>query len=110
RGGENIYPAEVEAFVRTHPSIADIAIVGVPSMLYGEEVCAAVVLRPGEQLTHEALIAFCTDRIAREKIPSLMMTVPELPVGATGKVDKVELRTSAIACFGRQADADITTA
>lgn len=110
RGGENIYPAEIEAYVRTHPSIADVAIVGVPSMMFGEEVCAVVVLKTGEQLTHEELTAFCADRIAREKIPSLMMTVAQLPVGATGKVDKVELRTSAIACFDRQADADITTA
>jgi fatty-acyl-CoA synthase len=110
RGGENVYPAEVEAFVRTHPHVADVAVVGVPSMMYGEEVCAAVVVKPGERLVQDELADYCSSRIAREKAPSLVMFVDVLPVGATGKVDKSELRAMAIACFNRQADADITTA
>jgi fatty-acyl-CoA synthase len=110
RGGENVYPVEVEALIRTHPSVADVAVIAVPSMMYGEEVGAIVVLKPGESLTQEELAVFCESRLSREKIPSLMMTVAALPVGATGKVDKAELRTVAIAAFNRQADADITTA
>jgi fatty-acyl-CoA synthase len=110
RGGENVYPVEVEALIRTHPSVADVAVIAVPSMMYGEEVGAIVVLKPGESLTQEELAVFCESRLSREKIPSLMMTVAALPVGATGKVDKAELRTIAIAAFNRQADADITTA
>ncbi|HKW45513.1 MAG TPA: AMP-binding protein [Candidatus Eremiobacteraceae bacterium] len=110
RGGENVYPAEVEEFVRTYPQVADVAIFGVPSMMYGEEVCAAVVAKPGETIEHDELTAFCERGIAREKVPSLVMTVDALPVGATGKVDKSTLLALAIACFNRQADADITTA
>jgi fatty-acyl-CoA synthase len=110
RGGENIYPAEVEAFLRTHPLVADIAVFGVPSETFGEEVCAAVVVKPGEKLAHDELTAFCGNRISPEKIPSLMMTLEALPVGATGKVEKSELRRMAIDRFSRQADADISTA
>jgi fatty-acyl-CoA synthase len=110
RGGENVYPVEVETLIRTHPRVADVAVIAVPSMMYGEEVCAAVVLKPGETLTQEELAAYCESSLSREKIPSLMMTVDALPVGATGKVAKSDLRIMAIACFNRQADADITTA
>ncbi len=110
RGGENVYPVEVEMVIRTHQSVADVAVIAVPSMMYGEEVCAVVVPKPGENLTQEELAAYCDRSLSREKIPSLLMTVEALPVGATGKVDKTELRIMAIACFNRQADADITTA
>jgi len=110
RGGENVYPAEVEMCLRAHAALADVAVFGVPSMMYGEEVCAAVVLKPGASLAADELAAYCGGRIAREKAPSLVMPVEALPVGATGKVDKSALRALAIACFNRQADADISTA
>ncbi len=110
RGGENIYPAEVEAFLRTNPKIGDVAVVGVPSMMYGEEVCAAIVVAPNAALTETELIAFCENRIAREKIPSLVMMVDALPLTASGKVRKPDLLAMAIERFNRQADADIATA
>jgi fatty-acyl-CoA synthase len=110
RGGENIFPAEVEAFLRTNPKIRDVAIVGVPSMMYGEEVCAVVVPAAGATLTESELAAFCENRIAREKIPSLLMLLKELPMTGSGKVRKADLRAMAIERFNRQADADIATA
>jgi len=110
RGGENVYPAEVEMCLRPHAALADVAVFGVPSMMYGEEVCAAVVLKPGASLAQDELAAFCGNLIAREKAPTLVMPLEALPVGATGKVDKIALRALAIACFNRQADADISTA
>lgn len=110
RGGENVYPAEIEMCLRRHPALADVAVFGVPSMMYGEDVCAAVVLKPGASLAQDDLAAYCDARIAREKVPSLVMPVEALPVGATGKVDKPALRALAIAHFNRQADADISTA
>jgi fatty-acyl-CoA synthase len=110
RGGENIYPAEVEAFLRTNPKIGDVAVVGVPSMMYGEEVCAVVVPAGSAMITELELVAFCENKIAREKIPSLLMLLKELPLTGSGKVRKNDLRAMAIERFNRQADADIATA
>ena len=110
RGGENVYPADVEAFLRTNPKIGDVAVVGVPSMMYGEEVCAAVVLASGEALADGELAVFCENRIAREKIPSLVMVLEALPLTGSGKVRKADLKAMAIERFNRQADADIATA
>src|SRR4051812_12955974 len=93
RGGENIYPREIEEFLHTHPKIADAQVVGVPHERYGEEVLACVVLRnAGDPVTLEDLRAFCTDRLAHYKIPSRLQVLDSFPMTVSGKVRKVELR------------------
>ncbi|MFI5908387.1 AMP-binding protein [Dactylosporangium sp. NPDC051541] len=98
RGGENIYPREVEEFLHTHPDILDAQVIGVPDARYGEEVMAWVTLRPGATApTVEALRAFCHGRLATYKIPRYLKIVEEFPLTVTGKVRKVEMRARAVA-------------
>ena len=91
RGGENIYPREIEEFLYTHPGVSDVQVIGVPSERYGEEVMAWVKLREGEHLTDEALVAFCRGKIATYKIPRYLRTVQEWPMSGT-KIQKYVLR------------------
>lgn len=92
-GGENIYPAELERFLYTHPKLAEVAVIGVQDEQWGEAVCAVVVLREGETLTLDELRAFCEGRIARYKMPRRLIIRKEpLPVNLTGKLLKGELR------------------
>jgi long-chain acyl-CoA synthetase len=93
RGGFNVYPREVEEVLMTHPAISLCAIVGVPDERLGEEVKAFVVLKPGAELTEEALIVWCRDQMAAYKYPRSVEFRSELPTGATGKVLKRMLRT-----------------
>ena len=99
RGGENVYPREVEEFLYTHTSVLDVQVVGVPSETYGEEVMAWVTVRPGHTVTDEDLVAFCHGRIATFKIPRFWKFVDEFPTTVTGKVQKFRLREAAIAEF-----------
>jgi fatty-acyl-CoA synthase len=92
RGGENIYPREVEEFLYTHPAIADVQVIGVPDERYGEAVCAWVVLRDGAELDDEELKDFCAGQIARFKIPRYVRFVDEFPMTVTGKVQKFKMR------------------
>ncbi|MDQ3154195.1 MAG: AMP-binding protein, partial [Actinomycetota bacterium] len=93
RGGENVYPREIEEFLHTHPDIVDVQVIGVPDARYGEELCAWVQLRDGAaELTAEALREFCTGRLAHYKIPRYVHIVTEFPMTVTGKVRKVEMR------------------
>jgi fatty-acyl-CoA synthase len=110
RGGENVYPREIEEFLYGHPKISDVQVIGVPSKRLGEEVCAVVKVKPGETLTAEELIAYCEDKIARPKVPALVMFVDAYPMTASGKVQKYKLREQAIEQFGRQVDAAVQTA
>ena len=97
RGGENIYPREIEEFLYTHPKIADVQVVGVPHERYGEEVLACVILRdPGEPLTLEEVRGFCEGRLAHYKIPSLLQVMDAFPMTVSGKVRKIELRERAV--------------
>jgi fatty-acyl-CoA synthase len=97
RGGENVYPREVEEFLYTHPDVADVQVIGVPDATYGEELMAWVVLRPGaEPLTAEAVLAFCTGKLAHYKIPRYVHVVDGFPMTVTGKVRKVEMREQAV--------------
>jgi fatty-acyl-CoA synthase len=90
RGGENIYPAEVENFLLQHPSISDAAVFGIPDELYGEKVCAWIRCR--EPVEPETIIAWCRDRMAHHKIPALVRVVETFPMTVTGKIQKFAMR------------------
>ena len=92
RGGENIYPLEIEEFFFTHPEIEDATILGVPDEKYGEEVCLWVRIREGSTITPEAIRDFCKGQIAHDKIPRYIEIVDEFPMTVTGKIRKVEIR------------------
>jgi fatty-acyl-CoA synthase len=97
RGGENVYPREIEEFLYTHPDIADVQVIGVPDDYYGEELCAWVVLREGAALDEEALREWCRGKIARFKIPRYVRAVDGFPLTVTGKVQKYLMREQEIA-------------
>jgi fatty-acyl-CoA synthase len=92
RGGENVYPREIEEFLFRHPKIADVAVIGVPDTRYGEEVCAWVRLRAGEDATEEDIRCFCRDQIAHYKVPRYVRFVDAFPTTVTGKVQKYLMR------------------
>jgi fatty-acyl-CoA synthase len=92
RGGENIYPREVEEFLYRHPKIQDVQCVGVPDKKYGEELCACVILRPGMQADAEEIRAFCQEQIAYYKVPRYIVFVDAFPMTVTGKIQKFVLR------------------
>jgi len=97
RGGENIYPREIEEFLHTHPDVLDAQVVGVPDQRYGEELCAWITMRAGAPaLTAEAVHEFATGRLAHFKIPRYVLVVPEFPMTVTGKVRKVEMREKSV--------------
>jgi len=97
RGGENVYPREIEEFLYSHPDIADVQVVGVPDATYGEELMAWVVLKPGaETLTVQALRDFCAGQLAHYKIPRYVHVVDGFPMTVTGKVRKIEMREAAV--------------
>ena len=101
RGGENVYPREVEEFLYRHPDIEDVAVIGVPDARYGEELVAWIRLRPGAvPLDAAAVRAFCSGRIAHQKIPRYVRIVEEFPMTITGKIRKVEMREVSIAELG----------
>jgi fatty-acyl-CoA synthase len=92
RGGENVYPREVEEFLYTHPAIEDVQVIGVPDARYGEELCAWVKLRPGAELSTDGLREFCTGQIAHYKIPRYLRITDDFPMTVTGKVQKFIMR------------------
>ena len=92
RGGENIYPREIEEYLYSHPKISDVQVIGVPDSKYGEEVMAWVKLREGEESSLEEIKAFCTGNIAHYKIPRYVKFTSEFPMTVTGKIRKVEMR------------------
>ena len=96
RGGENIYPREIEDFLFTHPKIAQVAVFGIPDEFYGEEVMAWVMLHPGQSMDEEELREFCRDQIAHFKIPKHIWFVDEFPMTVTGKLQKFRMRELAI--------------
>src|SRR4029077_4778508 len=110
RGGENIYPREIEEFLYTHPDIEDVQVIGVPDARYGEELCAWVKPRPGSTVDLEAVRAFCAGRIAHYKVPRYVKIVDEFPMTVTGKVRKVEMREQSITDLGLDAASAIETA
>jgi fatty-acyl-CoA synthase len=111
RGGENVYPREVEEFLYTHPDVADVQVIGVPDARYGEELMAWIVTRPGAgPLTAESVREFCAGRLAHYKIPRYVHVVDGFPMTVTGKVRKVEMREQAIDILGLQDAAGVRNA
>lgn len=110
RGGENIYPREIEEFLYTHPSIADAQVIGVPDQKYGEEICAWIKLRDGHTLTEEEVKEYCREKIARYKLPKYIKFVDNFPTTVTGKVRKVEMREISVRELGLGAASKIETA
>jgi fatty-acyl-CoA synthase len=97
RGGENVYPREIEEYLYRHPAIADVSVIGVPDPKFGEELCAWIILKPGETLTPEAVRDFCQGQIAHYKIPRHIRFVEAFPTTVTGKVQKFAMREAMIA-------------
>jgi fatty-acyl-CoA synthase len=110
RGGENVYPREVEEFLYTHPQVADVQVIGVPDERYGEELMAWVIVREDASLTTEALREFCRGRIAHYKIPRYVKLVDGFPMTVTGKVQKFKMREQAIDELGLGTAASARTA
>jgi fatty-acyl-CoA synthase len=110
RGGENVYPREIEEFLYTHPEIADVQVIGVPDERYGEELMAWVVTRPGAALSTEEVRDFCRGQIAHYKIPRYVKFVDSFPMTVTGKVQKFKMREAAIEELGLGEAAAVATA
>jgi fatty-acyl-CoA synthase len=110
RGGENVYPREIEEFLYTHPDIVDVQVIGVPDARYGEEIMAWVKVRDGALVTPESVRAFCQGRIAHFKIPRYVHVTDEFPMTVTGKVQKYKMRERAVELLGLQDAANIETA
>jgi fatty-acyl-CoA synthase len=110
RGGENIYPREVEEFLYSHPDIADVQVIGVPSEKYGEEVMAWVKLREGAAPTGDELAAWCKGKIATYKIPRHWKFVDSFPMTVTGKIQKYRMREVAVEELGLERAAGVRTA
>lgn len=110
RGGENIYPREIEEFLYTHPAVAEVHVVGIPNARLGEVVCAWVRLRPGAHATEESLREFCKDQIAYFKVPEHIRFVDEFPATLSGKIQKFKIREFEIEARGLQTVATTQTA
>ncbi|MGI9644912.1 MAG: AMP-binding protein [Ilumatobacteraceae bacterium] len=110
RGGENIYPREIEEFLYTHPDVEDVQVIGVPDERYGEELMACVKIRPGATIADDDVREYCRGRIAHYKVPRYVSFVDDFPMTVTGKVRKVEMREKAIADLGLATVANTDTA
>jgi fatty-acyl-CoA synthase len=110
RGGENIYPREVEEFLHGHPQIEDVQVTGVPDEKYGEELCAWIRVRGGAELTAEDIRAYCTGKIAHFKIPRYVRLTTEFPMTVTGKVQKFRMREVSVEELGLQTASETETA
>jgi len=105
RGGENVYPREIEEFLYSHPDIADVQVVGIPDPKYGEELCAWIRMREGrEPITAASLREFCAGRLAHYKIPRYVHLADDFPMTVTGKIRKREMRERTPELLGLTAD------
>src|SRR5262245_22742490 len=110
RGGENVYPREVEEFLYGHPAVSDVQVIGVPDARYGEELCAWVRVKEGQRVSGEELREWCRGRIATFKIPRYWRFVDAFPMTVTGKVQKFKMRETSIAELGLEQASSIGTA
>ncbi|MEO8221496.1 MAG: AMP-binding protein [Specibacter sp.] len=101
RGGENLYPREIEEFLYQHPHVADVQVIGVPDEKYGEELCAWIMMKPGvEPLDQAAVAAYCEGHLSRHKVPRYVLVVNEFPMTVTGKVRKMDMRAATMELLG----------
>ena len=100
RGGENIYPREIEEFIFTHPKVQDVQVIGVPDPRYGEEIMACIVLKEGEQMGEEEMRGFIAAQMARHKVPRYIDFVDGFPMNVAGKILKYKMREDAIKKLG----------
>ncbi|MDR0531749.1 MAG: AMP-binding protein [Oscillospiraceae bacterium] len=110
RGGENIYPKEIEDFIYTHPKVSDVQVIGVPSRAYGEEIMAWIVLKEGETCTEEEIKHFVLTHMAKHKVPRYVHFTTEFPMNAAGKIMKYKMREAAVELLGLQNESKIATA
>jgi fatty-acyl-CoA synthase len=110
RGGENIYPREIEEFLHHHEKISDVYIVGVPDIKYGEELCAWVKMKPGQSMTEQEVKDYCQGKIARYKIPRYVLFVQEFPITISGKIQKFKMREESIRVLGLEEASKVETA
>ena len=110
RGGENIYPKEIEDFIYTHPKVSDGQVIGVPDRQYGEEIMACVVLKPGEAMTEEELKDYVASHMAKHKVPRYVDFVDSFPMNAAGKILKYKMREQAVEKLNLQSANSIETA
>jgi fatty-acyl-CoA synthase len=110
RGGENIYPKEIEDFIYTHPLVKDVQVIGVPDRQYGEEIMACVILKAGAKLTEAELKEYIRTHMARHKTPRYIDFVQDFPMNAAGKIMKYKMREAAVEKLGLQAASRIETA
>jgi fatty-acyl-CoA synthase len=110
RGGENIYPKEIEDFIYTHPKVKDVQVIGVPDEQYGEEIMACVILKDGVSLTEDELKDFVRSSMAKHKTPRYVDFVEEFPMNAAGKVMKYKMREQAVEKFNLQSADGMVTA
>ncbi|MBR4223335.1 MAG: AMP-binding protein, partial [Oscillospiraceae bacterium] len=110
RGGENIYPKEIEEFIYTHPKVSDVQVIGVPDKAMGEEIMACIILKDGEEMTVEEMTKYVLDHMAKHKVPKYIEFVDSFPMNDAGKIQKYKMREMAVERLGLQADASIETA
>lgn len=110
RGGENIYPKEIEEFIYTHPKVKDVQVIGVPDEQYGEEIMACIILKDGEEMTEKEMKDYINSHMARHKVPRYIDFVEEFPMNNAGKILKYKMREQAIEKLGLQKAAKVVTA
>ena len=110
RGGENIYPKEIEDFIYTHPKVSDVQVIGVPDEQYGEEIMACVIVKPGEDLSEAELREYIVTHIAKHKVPRYITFVDGFPMNAAGKILKYKMREDAVKMLNLQHAESIETA
>ena len=110
RGGENIYPKEIEDFLYTNEKVSDVQVIGVPDEQYGEEIMACIIPREGADVTVEEIRDYCMKRIAKHKVPRYIEFVDAFPMNAAGKILKYKMREDAVKILGLQKAEEIVTA
>jgi fatty-acyl-CoA synthase len=110
RGGENIYPKEIEEFIYTHPEVKDVQVIGVPDEQYGEEIMACIVLKEGSEMTVSDMRKYILEHMARHKVPKYIKFVDGFPMNAAGKILKYKMREDAVKELGLQKADSIVTA
>ena len=110
RGGENIYPKEIEEFIYTHPAVQDVQVIGVPDKKYGEEIMACIVLKKGQSVTEGEMLDYIRASMARHKVPRYIDFVDGFPMNAAGKILKYKMREDAVEKLGLQKANSVVTA